>query len=730
MTSINTNISSMYARADVNKANEETNQAMRRLSSGLRINQVNDDVSGWAIANGMTTQIRGTETATQNASQGVTMLQMTEAALTEYNNILQRMSDLATQAANGTNSQQNRESIQSEIDDLLEQLDFISNNTSFNGINLFENQELSFQVGADVGQTLSVALKSVDTNELGSAATSGLSSTINTNNTEGSQGFSTGASGNALVAGDVVINGAAISASQGGDDSFSYAFKSSSAIAKVAAINASSDNSGVTATVNANKVEGTTSSANLTANTGFTIEINGVSITASAAGVDRANDLESIATVINENTGLTGVTASVVQTSDTKYRIDLNAEDGRNITIATATGALSQASSQVNASSVGLARAGDAPSVIADLSDSRVTYTGSYTLVSTDGSSINIDSDTGDIENAGFAIGSFNGQQAQVSGEQLFATTGTVAKSIVADDLIINNISVGPSLSSTDTFSSALKSSSAISKAAAINAVSDQTGVTAIANANVTSGILSQGTNAASASFTLNNVSFTFTTDDDQTTNTQNFVDAVNAISGQTGITAELNGSGFNLIGTAGQNIVLTGGSTASNADLRLQNTNNMQDLSIENGVTLTTYASITLVSGGPIDLETKTGDIQKAGFNIGQYGGGESGMLLSEIDVTTVEGAEKAMIAIDNAIRSITADVSSYAGTQNQFLSQVDINNAYTNTTKISRGAIVDANFALETSNFARSQVLQQASTAMLAQANASGQLALSLLG
>jgi len=120
--SVNTNVTSMKAQNNLNGANNGLKTSMERLSSGLRINSAKDDAAGLQISNRLTSQINGLGVATRNANDGISMAQTAEGAMQESTNILQRMRDLSLQSANGSNSADDRKSLQKEISSLQSEL--------------------------------------------------------------------------------------------------------------------------------------------------------------------------------------------------------------------------------------------------------------------------------------------------------------------------------------------------------------------------------------------------------------------------------------------------------------------------------------------------------------------------------------------------------------------------------------------------------------------------------
>ncbi len=166
---INTNIMSLNAQRQLNKTQATQNEAMERLSSGLRINSAKDDAAGLAISTAMQSQITGLTQAVRNSNDGISMAQTAEGAMDEMTNILQRMRELSVQSANDTNSAENRIAIQEEVDQLHNELDRISETTEFNGKKLLDGSSGSttLQIGANSGQTLTFDIASVTANDLG-----------------------------------------------------------------------------------------------------------------------------------------------------------------------------------------------------------------------------------------------------------------------------------------------------------------------------------------------------------------------------------------------------------------------------------------------------------------------------------------------------------------------------------------------------------------------------------
>ncbi|WP_163559763.1 FliC/FljB family flagellin [Halomonas sp. NO4] len=168
MSVINTNITSMIGQQNLQKSQNALSTSMERLSSGLRINSAKDDAAGQAIANRMSAQITGLSQAQRNANDGISVAQTAEGALNQVNDNLQRVRELSVQAQNDTNSQDDLKSIQGEINQRLNEINRISEETDFNGTKvLASDTTLSIQVGANDGETIDVSLEKIDAETLG-----------------------------------------------------------------------------------------------------------------------------------------------------------------------------------------------------------------------------------------------------------------------------------------------------------------------------------------------------------------------------------------------------------------------------------------------------------------------------------------------------------------------------------------------------------------------------------
>lgn len=164
---INTNVAAINTSRILRNSTNDLNKSLERLSSGLRINRAADDAAGLAIAETLHSQILGTQVAQRNAQDGISMVQTAEGALSESTNALQRIRELAVQAANGTQGTNNRVALNAEVKQLLQQIDSIAIDTDFNGIRMLSSaQTVTLQAGAMTSQTLVINLSGAKTTDL------------------------------------------------------------------------------------------------------------------------------------------------------------------------------------------------------------------------------------------------------------------------------------------------------------------------------------------------------------------------------------------------------------------------------------------------------------------------------------------------------------------------------------------------------------------------------------
>jgi flagellin len=283
--SVNTNFASLSAQRNLSGSQGNLETSMERLTTGLRINSAKDDSAGLAISERMTAQINGLNQGVRNANDGISLTQVAEGALGEVTNNLQRIRELAVQSSNASNTQADRDALQAEVGQLLNEIDRVANKTSFNGVSLLDGSftGANFQVGANNGDVVSVSsITDANIAALGSATQT------TTTATEGAglgsiaisalTGYGTASvAGDFLVAGtDIGVLGAATSAAERGGD-------------LVEAINNISATTGVTATSDGTNISllsastFTITGAGTVTEVGFNMAANSASLTFTAA---------------------------------------------------------------------------------------------------------------------------------------------------------------------------------------------------------------------------------------------------------------------------------------------------------------------------------------------------------------------------------------------------------------------------------------------------------------
>ncbi|MCX4029887.1 flagellin [Endozoicomonas sp. SM1973] len=722
---INTNIASLNAQRHLNSSQSANATALQRLSSGLRINSARDDAAGLSISTRFDTQVRGLNVAIRNANDGISLAQVAEGALSAMKDNFLRIRDLALQAANATNSAEDREALNAEVQQLKKEIQRVSEQTNYNGTQLLDGTftEVTFQIGANEGENIAFNIEGARVDGLGASEEVGVSA----------RGTTTG-----IAQGDLLINGVPIPSSKSTSDTASVANKSASAISKVAAINSKSDETGVTAEILTNSVEGT---SQVNATKAGNVLLNGVTITlATSANLSTDANREAVVSAINAFSNQTGVVA--INTGQDASGIVLEAKDGRNITLIYNNSGGDNVTSAATGlptigGTAGVGTTADITSAVAITAASPgASASGGFTLISKDGTPIKIEQGTsGQLNlNVGLAEGTYPGTGAFLSSLAAVDTDATPGKqaspSLGDGDIVINGVPVPAGNALDDTASSQDKLSSAITKAAAINKVSERTGVTATPNPNLVNGS-SMTAAATSGVLTINGVqTSTINTTTDSEASRFAVVNAINAISGQTGVIAIDTGSdtgGVQLFAEDGRNITITyptAGTPLTAASTGLVNTG------LAAGTAGTYESSIRLNSAAPITLTTNNANgLTNHGLQAGTFGGAETGQFVQDIDISTVEGALSALESVDHALQSINLQRSNLGAIQNRFESTVSNQALASENLSAANSRIKDADFAAETAELARTQVLQQAGIAMLSQANALPQQVLQLL-
>jgi flagellin len=302
--------------------------------------------------------------------------------------------------------------------------------------------------------------------------------------------------------------------------------------------------------------------------------------------------------------------------------------------------------------------------------------------------------------------------------------------------LKINGVVIGAAidtddLSSDTTAVTSLKSESSIAIAAAINKSTDLTGVTAVAQPNIIVGSNYLPSSSGPGTIYLNGVTINNSLGGNSTR--ADVVNVLNAYTGQTGVVATDNGKGLTLTAADGRNISIAFANAQTVSPYALGvNYKNVYVASIDALHATTTYSQVALQSSKQFTVQSgSSGDtnLLALGFNVGTFGGASNGLKVAAIDVSTQTGAQNAITAIDAALVIVSAN-QSRAGALINRLNDVVVNQiSMQSNMTASRSAVEDTDYSTETTNLAKSQIISQAATAMLAQANQSSQNVLALL-
>jgi flagellin len=732
---INTNIASLNSQRNLNSSQTALTTSLQRLSSGLRINSAKDDAAGLAISERMTSQINGSDQAARNANDGISLAQTAEGDLAQIGTNLQRMRELAVQASNGTNSASDRAALNGEVQSLAAEIDRVAQNSSFNGVKLLDGSFSSqdFQIGANntTNDRITIAsISSARTSELGGVGTS-FAASIKGQATTG-----------AIAAGDVTLNGFQVGASQMGAAP-GQSTGSASSIAN--AINAISADSGVTATANTNNVKGAVA-ATPAAVPADTFSINGVNVGAIASGTTGAGQGANVAAAINKISTQTGVTAKADATTGA---VSLTAADGRDVNLAL-NGAATDPTDAASAKASFLANTG----LTADKGSAVVA--GAGVTANATGSAAAATAST-------IAAGALTVNGVAVGGLALEASAAAAAGTVAGNSstITLSGMKAGTVLKL------AISGSATVASAtftASGNAATDATALASIINTatagtvTAAGGVLTVGASSTvgiSLAGTANNAQDATTGKQtlDSILSGSSLVTGKQASGGAVGngqaiaaalqtaltasgdttstITANASGAIVTTIGS-GKTVSYGSGLTATSATAAATNQTTLQSqtgltnaqLGIQaSGTNTVNHGTVSLSSSSASGIVYGGSDLAKAGL---AAAGGKvtatttsSVSSLSSMDVLTSANAAKAISAIDGALATVGTSRASLGAYQNRFASVVSSLQTSSENLSASRSRIQDTDFAKETASLTRGQILQQAGTAMLAQAN-----------
>jgi flagellin len=309
---VNTNVTSLKSQRNLNSSNNALQTSMERLSSGLRINSAKDDAAGLQISNRLTSQINGLDVAQRNANDGISIAQTAEGAMQTSTDILQRMRDLALQSANGSNSADDRVSMQKELSALQTELTRIADTTAFGGQKLLDGSygSQAFQVGANANETISISLGNVAATAIGSNQLASAGSKF---------GVAVAGTSNGLTADSLTVSG-------NGKTKSSITTSGGASAAEYASAINSATGTGVTATART-AVQMVFTPAAGTTSISFDLDVGGASSTNSLS-ITNATSSQDIVDQINNGSSQIGVSATL-----SGGKIELVNENGDNISV-------------------------------------------------------------------------------------------------------------------------------------------------------------------------------------------------------------------------------------------------------------------------------------------------------------------------------------------------------------------------------------------------------------
>ena len=404
---LNTNMPSLNTQRHLAKAQNNLNNSLQRLSSGLRINTAKDDAAGLAISQRMTAQIRGLNVAQRNANDGVSMAQTAEGALSEMGDILQRVRELAVQSANATNSAGDRKSLNDEVNQLVAELNRFANTTEFNGMKLLngDNSVAAFQIGANANQTITATTTDFRTNKYGSYQVGNATATAAAATAGKGVSISHAVAGS--TSSSLQVTGAAVSAAgtmtlNGPNASGSVSLSVSDSAADIASKINSQDLTGIKATARTETMIGFTTGD-------YVVEISTTNATSNSANTETATisfsvfgtpgvgssaeALTDAVNAFNEQSSKTGITAKL---NDAKTGIILENDEGKNINVTLKSS---------NTIYMGNASNGSAPAVSVAGTTSGKTFTAAGQVTLDASRSYSITKDTSAVIQAGVLSG-------------------------------------------------------------------------------------------------------------------------------------------------------------------------------------------------------------------------------------------------------------------------------------------------------------------------------------
>jgi flagellin len=739
MIGINSNINSLVAQQNLNSTQSALSSAITRLSSGKRINTAADDAAGQAIASRMTSQINGLNQGVSNANDGVSMTQTASSGLSQISDNLQRIRQLSVQSATGSLSANDQAALQKEVTQRIAEVNRIASQTTYNGTNVLDGSagNVSFQVGANVGQTISVDLShSVSAANLGTG-TVAKGSVLGT-----MTGLSLDAkTGNAAAAGSTATL-TSINVLADGKGGFSFTDQNNQALSSTAV----------------NTLFG---GAAATTGTGTSLKLQPQGALTNGASVSQTS---SIAAIQASNTQVSaggfagsGTTLSTISLTTNPLKSDLSGEAaGGTIT-----------SIQVKADGAGgytfKALDSGGNDITSSVDDGTDKGGAALAKLFTQGTASGTTPATLALSSAGkTALGTTDAGNA--SANISAATSANYIAPTYQSGFAKAGTSLGTLTTTTNPIKADLSAEAAAGTIKSIQAVADGNGGMTFkaldaGGADITSTVTDgAGTTGSAALAKL----FTTTA---ATGSTAGSISGLKA-AGTTAFGADAGGLSFTTInttnaatkptklGTVAVNLDANGDASSPGATPSFTSVNVYAD-----GKGGYTFAAVD-ATGTESTSSTVNNEVSNL-FTVGSSNSGTAGKTLagagslaanpnataaaagltsvasnnvppkvSDIDISSTAGANQAIEAVDNALNTVNTIQASLGAAQNRFTSIASTQTQQATNLSSAQSQVTDANFAQETANLSKAQVLQQAGISVLAQANSMPQQVLKLLG
>ena len=780
---VNTNIPSLNTQRNINNTSNALNTSMQRLSTGSRINSAKDDAAGLQISNRLTNQISGLNVATRNANDGISLAQTAEGALQQSTNLLQRMRDLAIQSANGSNSDADRSALQKEVSALQSELTRIAETTTFGGRKLMDGSfgTSSFQVGSNAYETIEVSVKNASASAIGSyqigsadKAAASLGSVPTSANLDTVTGSIVSGDKSGFTAGSVkVVGGGQEKTVQiAADDSAkSLAKKFDGAV------------SGLSATARTVvKAEVNTASSGQSANLTLTVGSGDNAQSVNLVGVTSTADL---AKQINSNASKLGLQANL----DSKGELTIESATGENISFGQVTGEASISLQAKDAqgsfgdkvtvdsksgakTAVGYLQLNSSEAyAITDAKKDVLTNSVKLDVTASTGTgaamtlaSIKIGDTTYSTGTTAASVQSYDELKSAILGAKVApadtATVGSLGLVTFNDDDKTMTVKDGASFSfgaiaTAGTGAGAVAGSinfTKMSESGKYDGYSAKFGTTTGTLEAVVAKVddisrqvkvndlkLSVDLGANTKYMQLDKVTVgttELTLDKDaKITNVPSLIEALKGATTASGQKA----SDFLDFGT--DSIRSKDGSQISFGTIKDFDANGGEltsattpaatgDLKYQKLVGSDYVASASAVSAkttAAVSAETYTVEVAGGSQVFGDAKAKQS--TVSEVDISTADGAQRALAVLDSALAGIDAQRADLGAVQDSFDNTINNLQNISENASAARSRIMDTDYAAETANLSKNQVLQQAGTAILAQAKQLPQSVLSLL-